>query len=308
MLFNASTGRTPTSPPPRQLVAEAQIWGTYGQTRGVAFLPVTIEGHRGTIIIDPNAGDLALSLAGLSRAGISLSDTTTHLSAMTIGDDVLRSLPIQLIADPIWRPRHPDGAAEVVGVVGAHFLASHYDLVYDFPHQHVRLYAFPATGGAGQVALPPEVHPSDCSPQIPLPPQAPAFVAMEVLLDSHPVTGVIEWQPYVDSLNGGHDEKMNADAFTALGLPAHSPRIQSIPGPHVVWADVPVTDEVADVHITVGKNDVWTGPVKIFSTFEVNRFLPPRTPVMLLNLTTITHSVLYYSARGGTVCMSTPTP
>lgn len=308
ILGSVPVGRAPMPQPPRQLVAEAQIWGAHGQNEGVAFLPASIEGHRVTIIIDPNAGDLALSQAGLSRAGISWSDTTTRLSAMTIGEDVLRNLPIQLINDPIWRPRRPERVAEVVGVVGTHVLSTWYDLVYDFPHQRVRLYAFSAKSEHGQASLPPEVHPSDCGKLIPLSPNAPAFAAMPVLLDGYPVTGVIEWQPYIDSLNGGHDEKMNADAFTALRVPAHSPRIQPLPEPHVVWDGVPVADKVADVRVMMGKSTVWTGPVKIFSTFEVNAFLPPRTPVMLLNLTTIAHSVLYYSTHSGTVCLNTPKP
>jgi hypothetical protein len=310
-LVGSSVTRLPItrSPGPTQrLVAEAPIWGTNRPKNGKAFLPVTIDGHQVTLMIDPNdMGKVALFSAGLSRAGVSLSDTATRLPALTLGTDVLRDLPIQINDDPLWRVRHPDGMGEAVGVIGGHFLASHYDLLYDFPHHRVRLYAFAAEkDDNGSASLPPEVHASDCGTLIPLPPNAPAFAAMEVQLDGHPVTGVIEWQPYIDSLNGGHDEKMNTDAFTALGLPAQSPRIQSIPGPHPVWAGQPVKDEVSDVHITVGQHTVWTGPVKIFSTFEVNRFLPPQTPVMLLNLTTISRLVLFYSSNGGKVCLNNP--
>lgn len=294
--------RAPTA---QQLVAEAPIWGANGGENGYAFLPVMVHGHAGTIVINLNdEGDLALSPNALSKIGVTLT-ATDKLDALTIGKDVQHDVPLRIIQKPTWSVSAPDGAAPVVGIVGVHFLMTHYDILYDFPHRRVRLYAFPSHATARAVWLPPEVKATDCSKLIPIPPGAATFTGMEVKLDGHPVTGVIEMMPYGSDDNG--DEKMNDGAVKALALPDNSPRIEPIPGQQPFqWHGRDVKDRVTDVHISIGGNTFWTGPVKIFPILDVEAGLPPNTSVMLLNLTTIHHQVLYNSNSGARVCMSAP--
>lgn len=294
-------------PKPQRLAAEAPIWGANNGENGYAFLSVTIQGHKGTLVINlNNEGDLSLSPAALSRIGVTLPETATQLDAFNIGSDVQHNIPVRIIAKPGWAVHGPDGAAEIVGIAGVHFLMTHYDILYDFPHRIVRLYAFPPKPVAARnVWLPPGINASDCGKLIPIPSGAATFTGMEVKLDGHPVTGVIEMMPYGSDEQG--DEKMNEGAVNALALPANSPRLEPIPGQQpFLWHGREVKDRVTDVHISIGSNTFWTGPVKIFPILDVEAGLPPNTSVMLLNLTTIHHQMLYNSVSGKKVCLSKP--
>jgi hypothetical protein len=193
----------------------------------------------------------------------------------------------------------------VVGIVGVHFMNERYDLLYDFPNRRVQLYAWPATATAQQknAWLPANMKPADCGPMVNIPPGAATFTGMTVTLDGKPVTGVIEMMPYGDEVT--HDEKMNQGAFDALQLPANSPRIEPLPGGQSFeWHGKPVDKQVTGVHIAIGKNAFWTGPVKLFPILDVEAGLPPNTSVMLLNLVTIRKHVLFNSVSSKRVCIS----
>ena len=295
VLGHAPAWRTPAVlPPAERLVAEAPIWGDINGIVGYAYLPVALHGRAVTLIIDLNADQLQglrLYTAPLTQVGITLSDTTT-LDSMTVGSDVQRHVPIIVRERPkTFVIQTPPQLPPVVGMVGVHFLTTRYDLVYDFPHQRVQLYAFPTHPVASHDAwLPPGFTPADCGRLILIPPGAATFTGVQLQLDGHPVTGVLEMMPYGSETN--RDEKMNAAAFKVLGLSEESSRLQD--------------GRVTDIHLTVGRHTVWTGPVKVFTHLQVEDGLPPQTPVMLMNLTTIQDLVLFNSTSGSLVCLRSP--
>lgn len=291
---------------PQRLVVDAPIWGARQGAKGYAFLPVTLRGHAVTLVIDLQwtKGDVSLSTAALARAGVAPLDTTTaELDSLAIGADVQRRVPIGFITQPGWSVNGPPQLPPVVGMVGVHFLTTRYDLLYDFPGRSVRLYAFPTRPVRARDAwLPPGFKPSDCGRMIPIAPGAATFTGVAMQLDGHPVTGVLEMGPYF--------AKMNQAAVDALQLPAGSPRLQAIPAdvlpPGYTHAGHPVTQQVMNLHLTVGARTFWAGPVQIFPVLDVESVLPPRTPVMLLNLTTIAQTMVFNATSRGQVCFGDP--
>jgi hypothetical protein len=291
-----------TQPEPQRLVAEAQIWadttpvpyGPYTVTppdQGYAYLPVTIHGHTATICIMLNkSSGLTLSTTALAQMGVTLTDTT-QLDSITIGSsDVQHKVPITINRTPNWTMSKPGAAPTVIGSAGVKFITAHYDVLYDFSGRRLRLYAFPAHPMGTHAWLPSGLKPSDCGRLIPIIPVGTAgFTAMEVGLDGRSVTGVLEMEPY------DNDEKMNQEAFEAMKLPAQSPRIQPVPGEG--------KNQVMDVHITVGSDTVWTGPVKVFSELQIARRFPPKTPIMLINLGTIKNIAVFNSISSNKVCL-----
>lgn len=298
------------SPKPERLVAEAPIWGSNDGTDGDAFLPITIQGHAATLLLNLNCTkcDLDLSTVALAHVGVTLTDTTIPtLEALTIGKDIQHNVPITLTVDPTWHIPGPAQLPPVVGAVGVHFLTTHYDVLYDFPKRRVRLYAFPSSPISPQAAwLPAGITPADCGRMIAIPPGAATFTGMEVRLDGHPVTGVLEMMPYWDAHNGGHDEKMNPAALHAMQLMDQSSRVQALSNDQYP-PGYPVTEQVVNVHVAVGRHIFWTGPIKIWpSGLQVEQVLPEGTPVVLLNLTTIKHAVLFNAVSSRRVCLATP--
>jgi len=290
---------------PERLVAEAPIWGANNGWKGYAFLPITIHGHAATVVINLNdEGDLSLSTAALARMDVTLPDTsnTSTLDSLSIGSDVQHHVPIDFIRRPNWTVARPPAVSPVVGVVGVHFLTTHYDLLYDFSGKRVQLYAFPPySTGTHKAWFPSGIKPSDCGRMVYIPPGAGTFTGMELRLDGHLVTGVIEMFPYGGEEAGQGDEKMNRDAFQAMGLTEQSPRVQPVP-------DLPAgtMNQVTNVHITVGSHNFWTGSVKIFPSLDAQEKMKANTPIMLLNLTTIHHVVVFNSVSDQLVCLSTP--
>lgn len=301
VLGPAPVPHRPVAPaPPERLVAEAPIWGRDSGYNGYAFLPVTIQGRAGTVVIDlQNEGDLLLSTAALARVGVTLAETTTtQLAVLTIGSDAQHQVPLTLITKPTWHVPGPEQLPPVVGLVGVHFLVTHYDLLYDFPHRIVRLYARPAHPGAAREAwLPPGFTPADCGRLIPIPSGAQTFTGVAMQLDGHPVTGVLEMGPYLP--------KINAVAWLTLGLPVQSPRLQFAPpgesdGGHVRLA------EVQGVRMTIGAYPLGRWPVEVLQELNVQPLLPPKTPIMLLNLENLRHVRLFNAVSSGQVCVAQP--
>lgn len=290
---------------PERLVAEAPIWGPKDAKDGRAFLRVTMYGHVVTVVVNfTEDRDLTIATAPLARLGITPFQTT-RLDSLRIGPAWYTDIPLNVIDDPDWTQTAPAGLPPVVGVMSGRFLAAHYDLVYDFPGRRVQLYrASPAVGPRARPWLPPKFTATDCARLRPVPPIAGAFTGMAATLDGTPVTGVLEMIPY-----GGetyHDEKMNGAAFAALKLPATSPRVGPMRDAPGMFNGALAKDEVGGVHVRVGGRTLFTGPVKVFPNLEVDDGLPPNTPVVLLNLMTIRHLVLFNSASSGRVCLRAP--
>ncbi|MHB2034939.1 MAG: hypothetical protein ACYCVE_16455 [Gemmatimonadaceae bacterium] len=141
-------------------------------------------------------GDITLSSAALARSGIALSDTST-LDTVRVGSELVHHAPIELNHRPDWAPERPAGSAPVVGVVGGHFVRTHFDVVYDYPAREVRLYAPPKRNDkAARAWLPPGFARRDCAPMVDVPSGAATFTGVKMELDGHPVTGVLEMGPY----------------------------------------------------------------------------------------------------------------
>jgi hypothetical protein len=294
---------------PERLVAEAPIWGQDNDRQGYAFLPVRLNGHAATLILNLNCTecDLSLSTTALSKIGVTLADPfAIILDSLTIGTDVQRHIPLQTITKLNWFASGPDTLPPVVGIAGVHFLTTRYDLLYDSPHRRVRLYALPPKYpvAPAHAWLPPGFTPTDCGRMVNVPPGASTFTGVEMQLDGHPVTGVLEMGPY--------QEKMNAAALHAMGLTEDSARVQPIPA-----GTLPrgyshkghlITKQVPNVHMTIGHTTFWTGPVQIFPELDAESLLTPTTPVMLLNLSTIHEVMLFNAVSSGQVCVSRPRP
>lgn len=295
----------PRSASAPHLVAEIPLATPEQSKHGVAFLPVTMYGHRVTMAVDfIQDHDLTVSTAALARLNVSPFQTT-HLDSLQIGSDLYQNLPLDVIDDPDWTMDAPPGLPPVVGIMSGRFLAARYDLVYDSPGQRVQLYAFPAKEGKRSEAwLPPKFVAGDCGRMIEVPAIAGAFTGMDLQIDGHHVTGVLEMFRF-----GGehyHDEKMNAGAFAALGLPSQSPRIGPMRDSPGEFNGAVAKDEVSDVQVRIGKRTLFTGPLKVFPNLEVDSGLPEGTPVVLLNLVTIRHLVLFNGISSGRVCLRTP--
>jgi hypothetical protein len=288
-------------PAPERVVASAPIWGANNGRNGYAFLPVHIQGHAATIVINLNCTkcDLSLSTAALAKVGVTLANpAATTFDSLTIGTDVQRHIPLQVIPKPSWSVPGPDSMPTVVGIVGVHFLTTRYDLLYDFPGRRVQLYALPAKHPVAPTHawLPPGFTAADCGRMVTVPPGAATFTGVEMQLDGHPVTGVLEMGPYIP--------KMNALAFKTLGLPTPSPRVTpgapgATDGGHVVVANV------ADVAMTVGKHMFGTWKTEVLQELDVQELLAPNTPVMLMNLTMLRKVRLFNAVSSGQVCIST---
>ncbi|HXC25479.1 MAG TPA: hypothetical protein VNU46_06150 [Gemmatimonadaceae bacterium] len=282
---------------PERLVAEAPIWGANNAWKGYAFLSVSIHGHAATVVIDLNctACDLSLSTAALVQVGITLADTTaTTFDGLTVGTDTPPQVPLSLIRKATWHIAGPPQLPPVVGLVGVHFLTTHYDLLYDFPNRRVRLYALSAPARAPQQGwLPSGFTPADCGRMIPIPPGAADFTGFAMHLDGHPVTGVLEMGPYVP--------KMNRAAFDLLQVPAQSPRLHAV-APGATDGGRPVQANV-DVQIGVGTKELGTGPIEVLQDLDVQSVLPPGTPVMLWNLNMLRSVVLFNATSSGRVCL-----
>ena len=304
----ALLGASPVSPArqgpaaPERLVAEAPIWGSNNGSNGYAFLPVTIHGKKGTLAINLNCTecDVALSTAALGKIGVTLAGSSSTLDALRIGPDVQRNVPLRIIPKPTWSVPGPDSLPPVVGIVGVHFLTTHYDILYDFPHRIVRLYAIPPKPVSPKTAwFPSGFKPTDCGKMVHVPPGAETFTGVEMQLDGHPVTGVLEMGPY--------QEKMNQAATNAVG----TSRLQPIPPgtlpPGYSHNGYTITQQVPDVHMTIGQNTFWTGPVQLFPVLDVESVLPggASTPVMLMNLSTIRGLALFNATSSNQVCVAT---
>ena len=291
---------------PQPLVAEAPIWGPNDAFDGYAYLPVTVHGHAGTLLIDLNCTecDIKLGNDGLQAAGMpALAEDATVLDSMTIGPAaqhaVQHGVPIGVW--PTLGPvPTPPNIAPIIGSVGVHFLTTHYDLLYDFPNRVVRLYAPPATPVTSTTAwLPPGFTPAHCGPMVPIPsdpPGAATFTGMQIQLDGHPAIAAIEMGPYY--------LKMNQAAFAVLGLPASSARITPITDDPSV---PPGTRDVTGVQVTVGENRFDLGKIQHWPEVGIQQAFAPNTPILLMNLNTLRRLRLYNARSSKQVCLASPT-
>ena len=289
LLGRSSTGiSTPASPEPEKLIAEIPIHESkLGDV--TYFLPVTIHGHAATLFVNlASWGDLGLSPDALKRLGVTLTDTT-QLDSLTIGPVTEHNV----VMKRNWRVnvsklQVPPNLPPVVGAVGVKFM-SYYDVLYDYPSHRVRLYARPKHPVNPRDAwLPPGIKPTDCGRMVHVPPPgAGTYTGVEMQLDGHPVIAALE------TISTG--EKMNPEAVAAMGLTDSSPRIQPLQS---------IAKQVMDVHMTIGSNMFWKGPVMIFPVAVGELF--PNKPVILISLSTIDSVVLFSSNSSEQVCVGKP--
>jgi hypothetical protein len=281
-----------------KLLAQAPIWGANDGYKGYAFLPVTVHGKAATIVIDLNCTkcDLSLSNAALAKIGTT-SPETAQTESLSIGGVTETNIPVQHIKNPNWSVSKPDSMPTVVGVAGVHFM-QRFDLVYDYPHRRVQVYAIAKQPDDPSKAwLPAGFTPNDCGKMVMIPPGAATFTGMEMKLDGHPVTGALEMGPYIP--------KMNELAFKNLGLPENSPRVQAgqpgeSDGGHVMIA------HVSDVKMTIGTNTFGSWNNEVLQELDVQSLLPDNPPVMLLNLSMLRKVMLFNGMSSKQVCIAKP--
>lgn len=281
-----------------KLLAQAPIWGANNGFKGYAFLPVTVHGKAGTVVIDLNCTecDLSLSNAALAKIGTT-SPETTQSESLTIGGVTETNIPVQHIQDPNWSVAKPDSMPAVVGIVGVHFM-QRFDLVYDFPRRRVQVYAVALQpAGPNKAWLPSGFTPNDCGEMVMIPPGAATFTGVEMKIDDHPVIGALEMGPYIP--------KMNELAFKTLGLPENSPRVElgqpgERDGGHRMVA------HVSDVKMRVGTNMFGSWKNEVLQELDVQSLLPENTPVMLLNLSMLRKVMLFNGMSSKQVCIAKP--
>jgi hypothetical protein len=279
---------------PETLVAEAPIWGANDAQDGYAYLPVTVHGHATTLLVDLTCTkcDINLGADAVAAAGIPEIKAAT-LDSMTIGTDVQHNLPITILTSLGPLPTPPN-TPPIIGSVGVNFLTTHYDILYDFPHRRVRLYAMPAKKVAAEQAwLPDGFSPASCGPMISIPAGAGTFTGMQMKIDGHPVTGAIEMGPYIP--------KMNEAAFKLLGLPDKSSRVQ-LAEPGEVDGH-PIVARVSGVEMMVGTKVFGTWDNEVLEEVDVQSLLPNNPPVMLMNLSMLRDVILFNSTSSQQVCI-----
>ena len=295
----AGSGRTSVSrTAAEQVVAEAPIWGPNNGSNGFAYLPVTVHGHQGTLVIDLTctACDLKLGADALQTAGIPVPNATTW-DALTIGPVVQHHVPITVFPS-LGNVPAPPNVAPIIGSVGVHFLTTHYDILYDFPHRIVRLYAPPEKPVSPKTAwLPPGFTSADCGKMVHIPPGAGTFTGVKMKINGHAVTGALEMGPYYP--------KMNARALQALGSSTNLPKVH-LTDPTPIYGNHMLIANVDSVEMTVGTRMFGAWNTQVLQEIDVQTLLPPNTPIMLMNLTMLRDVAVFNAKSSGQVCFAKP--
>jgi len=299
-LFGATLPALAVAQQPEPLVAEATIWGENDEgSSGHAYLPATIQGKAVTLLVDlENNGTLQLSAGALSRVGVTLPAGSTQLDSLTMGKFVDRQIPLELAPAPDWAEAAPPNFAPVVGYAGTEFV-KRYDALYDFPNMRLRLYQGPSQSAKASAAwLPPGTKPSDCGKMIRIPPpNAGTFTAVEMQINGHPVTGVLEMGPY--------RPKMNEFALKALTATTDGPKIHTT-DPTPIYGDHTLIGNVDQLEMTTGSHMFGAWDTEVLLEVDVQQFLKPNTPVMLMNLSMLRAVTVFNSMSSNQVCFSTP--
>ena len=281
---------------PERLVAEGEIRMVSDQPQ--VYLPVTLHGHTGTVVLCfiQLGGGLSLSGPKLTKLGVAPPAAGT-LDSMTFGTTLLHNVAVQMGQWPLTALDQP-GLPPVIGLVGWEFLA-HYDVVVDGPAHRVRLYTLaplsPAPGNAGTTTLPPGVHAADCTPTLPTPEGDPGFA---IQADGHPVIAVLQTgHPYT---------VMNTVAARLLGLTQHSPNVQAIPDSLQTryYQNVPDKYLVTGIHLTLGRYPFTEIPIHILARAPLEP--TPTTPTIELKVDNLLAQIFVLSNSTGQVCLGEP--
>jgi hypothetical protein len=274
-------------------VADAVIWEV-GQDQPQVYLPVTLHGHPGTLLIHffQASVKLLLSPAALAQAGVTAGGT---LDSLTIGTTTVRNLSLSTFA---FSEEAPPGLPPVIGIAGNEFLDG-YDIVVDGPAHRVRLYApSSASSGRGPAALgaglPPGVQAADCVPTRPMPEGHKGFA---IQANGHPITATMQTA-------AGGLTIMNLVAAKALGLTQHSPNVRQVPDSlqTLAYQGVPNKYVAADIHLTLGRYQFRDDPLYILARTPLQP--TETTPSMELTFANLLDQVFVQSNSTGQVCLA----
>ena len=217
------------------LVAEALLLPDSTGRTTFALVPVAIQGHRMTLIMDTGAGNAFILFSEV------VADAGIHVTASKDNTQVA-SFPITI--GPLTEPnaqawmvdgRHmfktPPGQAPVVGIMGADWIGTHYDLVFDGPARRVRVYQY-ASDTTAKVHprgawLPSGFTPADCAPMrqvLDTNNQMDANnneVHVWLGVNGHPVPGAFDL--------GSRHVVINVPAATSADVTERSPHLRHIP-------------------------------------------------------------------------------
>jgi hypothetical protein len=303
-------------PAPERLVAEAVI-REVGHGRHTIYLPVTINGHRGTIELYFASlyGDkIHLSIPALTQLGVDVSHARSapptpyarlaqghaiFLDSLTVGTRVMRNVPVVTMQGTY--SDQPD-LPLVIGMAGNEFLEE-YDIVVDGPARRIRLYArasqaAPVAPPALGTGLPPGVRAATCVPTQAMPEGHHGF---PIQANGHQVIATMQ------TLFGGLTI-MNVNAAKVLGLTQHSPNVHRVPDSLQTQAyqGVPNKYEAADIHLALGQYPFRDRPVSILSRVPLQPTVD--TPSMELSLENLLDQVFVQSNSTGQVCLADPHP
>jgi hypothetical protein len=296
-----SAGFTPATHAaiPGQLspVAEATITDVVdvntSRHQSYALLPVTVNGHTATVILDLGSSVNLLSRRMMTQFGG---------DSVTIGTTVQRNVsfvPFEGIGGDLIAHGRADG------LLGTPVL-SQYDLVFAGPVQRVRLYPLDTSDTiAAHDATWRSLHAHgvagmDCHPFTDVAADengAEGFVGLTLRANGHPLSS------YFDS--GAKRTNMTWATASVLGLTRTSPQVHLIPADSVGSFVGGTTDSVwvvTGVTLTVGAHRLTPGSVYINSGY------PIQGPVLNLGLDAVRDRILVVSYSANQVCLSDPIP
>ena len=281
---------------PQPLVAEAMILSAPDGVSKYVFLPVTIAGRAGTLVLDTGA-PIGLSLSGgvMTQLGIPLPRTNT-LDSLIIGHSVERNVPVRV--QGIEFDSQP-GLPPVVGMMGNHMLAR-YDLLFDGPNRRVYLYAQPAAS-LGPPWLPTGIRPTDCVPIVHVGAPDDRYPGLSVQANGHAVMGVFD--------AGSNATYMNLAAAKVLGIRQSNPHVHRVPpDSSISFPGVGLQKEwvvTTGLVLRVGGEIMPDGPIDIFPTVnEINR--NRNEPELDIGTDLLHDRRLFISYSSGRICLAPP--
>ena len=277
-------GRPQATSDSEPLIAEAVLRRKPNDRGNFYYLPATIQRHRVSLILDTGAeGNFLLDPKALASAGIQPSTDSdgSTLIQIAIGASAESPVNIEMRDDFGGAAWTPSGLPPTVGLIGAGWLAAHYDLMFDGPARRVRLYRRPpppsdtaAVPGPRQTWLPPGLTPADCMPMrrerdVNNPyDDNDQFVHLWLGVNGHLVPGIFD--------SGSDYVVVNVAAATQGGITKHTQHLRRLPDDSIdryangvlraFEYEVP-----AGVTLTLGARSLTATPLRILSRLNPSK-------------------------------------
>jgi hypothetical protein len=203
-----------------QLVAVGTIQQV-GRALPRIYLPVTIHGHAGTVVLDLGAS-AGLILAPGAAAALGIDTTAAQLDVLMLGTTLEQHVPLNAhgIALPI-----PAGLPPFVGILGS-FAVQQEDILLDGPAQRVLVYRHSVSSAVRHGVsswLPTGITAADCHPM-------PHFPNIAIGVNQVRLPLTVNGQAVQSFFDSGSPTTiMNLAAAQLLGFTQHSSTLQLLP-------------------------------------------------------------------------------